>query len=140
MRYLDGVYVEHPAGAVRFRAPSSASWRNASHSASPAITACPHPTVRTAHWSPGFGGARAGQTLPGLMRAPAERRAAMRWPQRLKRVFGIDVEICAPCGDTMRIIACIEDPMAIKAILAHLAGKARPVHAQIGRASCRERV
>jgi hypothetical protein len=29
----------------------------------------------------------------------------------------------------MRIIACIEDPAVIKAILAHLAGKARPVHA-----------
>jgi hypothetical protein len=63
------------------------------------------------------------------MRAPAERRAAMRCPQRLKRVFGIDVEICAPWGDTMRFIACIEDPLAIKAILAYLAGKARQVHA-----------
>ena len=29
----------------------------------------------------------------------------------------------------MRIIACIEDPAVIKAILAHLADKARPVHA-----------
>jgi len=29
----------------------------------------------------------------------------------------------------MRIIACIEDPVVIKAILAHLADKARPVHA-----------
>ena len=60
---------------------------------------------------------------------PAERRAAMRWAQRLKRVFGIDIETCAGCGGTMRIIACIEDPVVIKAILAHLAGKARPVHA-----------
>jgi len=33
------------------------------------------------------------------------------------------------CGGTMRIIACIEDPAVIKAILAHLAGKVRPVHA-----------
>ncbi len=53
----------------------------------------------------------------------------MRWPRRLKRVFGIDIETCAACGATMRIIACIEDPAVIKAILAHLAGKARPVHA-----------
>jgi hypothetical protein len=53
----------------------------------------------------------------------------MRWAQRLKRVFGIDVETCAGCGGTMRIIACIEDPAVIKAILAHLAGKARPVYA-----------
>jgi len=29
----------------------------------------------------------------------------------------------------MRIIACIEDPLVIEAILAHLGGKARPVHA-----------
>jgi hypothetical protein len=53
----------------------------------------------------------------------------MRWVQRLQRVFGIDIETCAGCGGTMRIIACIEDPVVIKAILAHLADKARPVHA-----------
>jgi hypothetical protein len=29
----------------------------------------------------------------------------------------------------MRIIACIEDPVVIKAILAHLADKTHPVHA-----------
>jgi len=29
----------------------------------------------------------------------------------------------------MRIVACIDDPAVIKAILAHLAGKARAVHA-----------
>jgi len=62
-------------------------------------------------------------------RTPAERRAAMHWAQRRKRVFGIEVETCAACGGTMRIIACIEDPVVIKAILAHLADKTRPVHA-----------
>jgi hypothetical protein len=36
----------------------------------------------------------------------------------------IDVETCAGCDGTMRIIASIEDPVVIKAILAHLAGKA----------------
>jgi hypothetical protein len=55
----------------------------------------------------------------------------MRWAQRLKRVFGIDVETCAGCGGTMRIIACIEDPVVIKAILAHLADKTRPAHAPL---------
>ncbi len=45
---------------------------------------------------------------------------------RLESEFAIDIE---PCGGTMRIIACIEDPVVIKAILADLAGKARPVHA-----------
>jgi hypothetical protein len=54
---------------------------------------------------------------------------AITWAQRLKRVFGIDVETCTACGGAMRIVACIEDPAVIKAILAHLAGKARPVHA-----------
>jgi hypothetical protein len=53
----------------------------------------------------------------------------MHWAQRLKRGFGIDVETCTACGGTMRIIACIADPAVIKATLAHLAGKARPVHA-----------
>jgi hypothetical protein len=52
----------------------------------------------------------------------------MREAQRLKRVFGIDIEACAACGG-MCIIASIEDPVVIKAILAHLVGKARPVHA-----------
>jgi len=62
-------------------------------------------------------------------RTPAERHSAMTWAQRLKRVFGIDIETCAACGGTLRIIACIEDAAVIKAILAHLADKARPVHA-----------
>jgi len=29
---------------------------------------------------------------------PAERRAAMTWAQRLKRVFNIDIETCNTCG------------------------------------------
>ena len=29
---------------------------------------------------------------------PGERRAAMTWAQRLKRVFGIDIETCPDCG------------------------------------------
>jgi hypothetical protein len=74
-----------------------------------------------------------GKSREGVSRAdartPIERHAAMRWAQRLKRVFSIDIETCAGCGGTMRIIACIEDPAVIEAILAHLAGKARPVHA-----------
>ena len=56
-------------------------------------------------------------------RTPAERRAAMTWAQRLKRVFGIDIETCPACGGAMRIIACIEDPDVIEKILAHLDAK-----------------
>ena len=57
-------------------------------------------------------------------RTPAERRAAMTWAQRLKRVFGIDIETCPACGRAMRIIACIEDPGVIEKILTHLDAKA----------------
>ena len=37
---------------------------------------------------------------------------AITWAQRLKRVFGIDIETCPACGGALRIIACIEDPAA----------------------------
>jgi hypothetical protein len=49
-----------------------------------------------------------------------EQHRAMSWAQRLKRVFGIDVETCARCGGPMKVIASIEDPAVIKTILAHL--------------------
>ncbi len=54
-------------------------------------------------------------------RTPAERRRAMTWAQRLKRVFGIDVSTCVHCGGAVRIVASIEEPNAIRAILAHFA-------------------
>jgi hypothetical protein len=54
---------------------------------------------------------------------PAEHRAAMTWAQRLKRVFDIDIETCSECGSDVKIIASIEDPVVIRTILAHLAGK-----------------
>ena len=44
----------------------------------------------------------------------------MTWVQRLKRVFGIDIEICLKCGGKVKVIACIEDPKVIKKILTHL--------------------
>jgi len=56
-------------------------------------------------------------------RTEAERHAAMTWAQRLKRVFGIDIEICPACGGAVRIIASIEDPVVIKKILEHLERK-----------------
>ncbi len=57
---------------------------------------------------------------------PAERRAAMTWAQRLKRVFNIDIETCAECGGDVKIIACIEDPAVIQKILVHLDDRAGP--------------
>jgi len=49
-------------------------------------------------------------------RSPIERRRAMTWAQRLKRVFGIDVKTCIHCGGSVRIVASIEEPKAIRAI------------------------
>ena len=56
----------------------------------------------------------------GEEKTPAERRAAMTWAQRLKRVFGIDIATCPACGGALRIIVCIEDPLLIEKILTHL--------------------
>jgi hypothetical protein len=56
---------------------------------------------------------------------PAARRAAMSWAQRLKRVFGIDIETCPACGGAVRIIASIEEPAVIRKILVHV-GAAEP--------------
>ena len=52
-------------------------------------------------------------------RTPDEKRRAMTWAQRLKRVFGIDVNTCVHCGGAVRIVASVEEPKAIRAILAH---------------------
>jgi hypothetical protein len=53
----------------------------------------------------------------------AERHIAMTWMQRLKRVFGIDIEICEKCKGPVKIIACVEDPVVIEKVLRHLREK-----------------
>jgi hypothetical protein len=68
----------------------------------------------------------------------------MSWAQRLKRVFGIEIESCARCGGRLKMIASIEDPAVIARILAHLdrtvgiqpelaplAARAPPVHSAL---------
>ena len=45
------------------------------------------------------------------------------WPQRLKRVFNIDIETCIQCGGAVKIIACIEDSGVMKKILDPLNAK-----------------
>ncbi len=74
-------------------------------------------------------GARAQAAAQTDDTTPAQRRASMTWAQRLKRVFGIDIETCPVCGGAMRIIACIEDPAVIEKILAHLDAKAAAAQA-----------
>jgi hypothetical protein len=51
---------------------------------------------------------------------PTPRHVAMSWAQRLKRVFGIEIDTCQRCGGNLRIIASIERPEFIARILAHL--------------------
>jgi len=48
---------------------------------------------------------------------------AMTWAQRLKRVFGIDIEVCDYCAGSVKVIACIEDKAVIEQILGHLKRK-----------------
>ena len=43
--------------------------------------------------------------------------------QRLKRVFGVDIETAHACGGAVRMIACIEDPDVIDKILVHVDAK-----------------
>ena len=47
----------------------------------------------------------------------------MTWSQRLRRVFGIDIETCPLCGGALQIIACIDDPAVIQKILTHIDSK-----------------
>ena len=41
------------------------------------------------------------------LKSPAQRRAAMSWAQRLKRVFNIDIQTCSQCGGIVKVIDCI---------------------------------
>ena len=61
---------------------------------------------------------------------PTQRHVAMTWTQRLKRVFNIDAETCRVCGGAAKVIACVEDPVVIKTILAHLEKKA-PLESEV---------
>jgi hypothetical protein len=53
-----------------------------------------------------------------------DQAARMRWARLLKRVFHIDVERCA-CGGQLKILAAVEEPVAIVRILTHLGMPAR---------------
>lgn len=50
----------------------------------------------------------------------------MRWMQRLKHAFRIDIETCQRCTGTLRLIAIIEDPELIRLLLEHLEAASRP--------------
>ena len=50
----------------------------------------------------------------------AEKRGAMLWAARLKRVFNVDMNICEVCRGAVRVVSCINDPVAINKMLSHL--------------------
>jgi len=56
----------------------------------------------------------------GSTRAPVCRH--WTWADLMRRAFGIDVLACPRCGGRLRLIATVEDPDAIAAILAAVAG------------------
>jgi hypothetical protein len=57
---------------------------------------------------------RGARLPPGnALKTASERRAALSWDQRLKRVFRIDIETCRHCAGRMKVIASIEDPGVI---------------------------
>ena len=73
------------------------------------------------HWRAWITPARRGKRRPADQHLTApEKHRAMTWALRLKRVFRIDVETCEQCGGTVKIIACIQNPVVIKTILDHL--------------------
>lgn len=58
------------------------------------------------------------------------RHVVMTWSQRLKRVFGVEIDRCTRCGGRLAILASIEEPEVIAKILAHLQ-KTAPDHDQV---------
>lgn len=60
------------------------------------------------------------QTPPVEEQAEPASKSRISWARLLKRVFNIDVEICAACGGKAKVIAAIEDPAVIRKILDHL--------------------
>ena len=64
---------------------------------------------------------KAKKALPtGQEKTRAQKHQSMTWAQRLKRVFGIEIETCEQCGGAVKVIANIEDPLVIQKILSHL--------------------
>lgn len=83
----------------------------------------PNAALRAQLTPSGRGKRRAADAEPAAAstdhRTPDERRRAMTWAQRLKRVFNIDVNTCVHCGGAVRIVAAVAEPTAIRQILAH---------------------
>jgi hypothetical protein len=51
---------------------------------------------------------------------PASLTHAWTWAALMRRVFALDVLACPRCGGRLRVIATVQDPAVVRAILAHL--------------------
>ena len=80
----------------------------------------PHSKLRAVVTPAGRGKGKQPQAEEGADKPVTARHVAMRWAQRLQRVFGIDIEACGRCGGKLKVIASIEEPAVIAKILAHL--------------------
>jgi len=56
----------------------------------------------------------------GTRPTPGHCRRHWAWAQLMARAFGVDVLACARCGGRLRVVATVEDPHAIRAILESL--------------------
>jgi len=98
--FLDGEYVDRPDGTTRFRTRYHGVFAPSSQ----------HCALVT----PARRGRGNKATVVASEATPVASHAAMSWAQRLKRLFNIDIEDCGVCGGSMKVIACIEDPLVIK--------------------------
>jgi hypothetical protein len=60
-----------------------------------------------------------GPGAEALARRPGTARQ-WRWADLMRRAFEVDVLACPRCGNRMRVLATIEDPKALQAILRHV--------------------
>jgi len=153
--FLEGVYVDRPAGSVRFwwvKAPTSHGLTRLSH----AIAHCIGRFLeryglleRDAENRYLAGDALDAGPMDQLLGHSITYRIAVG-PQQGRKVFTLKTlpacdEPCTDGGGGVRIIACIEDPAVIEKILTHLMEKAAPEPAGLlpeGRAPppvCRQR-
>lgn len=49
-----------------------------------------------------------------------------RWAELLARVFGFDLQVCPDCGGSMKIVAALLEPAAVRTILTSLALPDKP--------------
>jgi hypothetical protein len=66
------------------------------------------------------------QALPtGQKKTRAQKHQSMTWAQRLKRVFGIEIETCEQCGGAVKVIASIDKSPGKPICTAHAARRVR---------------